>query len=386
MRVMHTIAGLDPSFGGPSRSVPALCSAIREYSEYVEIVSQDFNKKGIQVIEEDSITKTLVPGTHFSRLGVTFSSHFRSVLLSRCKANNIQLIHDHGAWLQSNHSSASVARSLGIPYVNSPRGMFTKWALTHRAWKKTLALNLYQNKILSNAHAFVTTSQEEAEGLRLLKLVQPISVIPNGVTIPDATRRTSSALQPERLALFMSRLNPTKGVVELVRAWSSVRPSGWSLVIAGPDEDEYAAVVLKCVRESGLSDCVRVIGSIDGGAKEWHLRNADLFVLPTHTESFGIAIAEALAYGLPVLTTHGAPWKTIEEHKAGWWIPDEQSALVNALRIATSTSADDLQGMGSRGRDLVSTQYSWMRVGQQVVQFYDWIIHGGQAPSTLFQG
>lgn len=174
----------------------------------------------------------------------------------------------------------------------------------------------------------------------------------------------------------MGRIYPVKGLPMLIEAWARVRPHGWILQIAGPDEAGHRAEVEQVVRAAGLNEIISFLGPLEGQAKQSALFAADLFVLPTHSESFGMAIGEALAHGLPVLTTTCAPWSMLPEHGCGWWVEPSVDGITEGLRHATSLDSTTLQAMGAKGRELVAAQFGWERVAKQFVSTYENVIAG----------
>ena len=173
------------------------------------------------------------------------------MLRRRCEHGRAMLIHDNGLWLPTNHSAAVIAGKFGVPLVVSTRGMLEPWALKHRAWKKQIAWWLYQRNDLRTARVLHATAPHEAESLRRLGLRQPIAVIPNGVDLPPFLHRSQVPASPH-VALFLGRIHPVKGLLELVDAWRIVRPSGWTMIIAGPDEGGHRAVVEERIRRAGV--------------------------------------------------------------------------------------------------------------------------------------
>src|SRR6185503_9480318 len=149
---------------------------------------------------------------------------------------------------------------------------------------------------------------EEAQHIRDLGLRQPVAIIPNGVEIPDEIPARPRGKSP-RTALFLGRIHPIKGLLNLVYAWAETSPPGWHMVIAGPDDTGYRAEVEQAIKRAGLTDHFSFAGPVAGEAKATLYRQADLFILPSHTENFGLSIAEALTYGVPVITTKGTPWR-----------------------------------------------------------------------------
>jgi glycosyltransferase involved in cell wall biosynthesis len=311
--------------------------------------------------------------------------------MNQCHTTQLTVLHDNGIWMPGNHTAAAVARKTGVPLIISPRGMLEPWALSHRAWKKRLAWLLYQRRDLLTASVLHATAEQEVASLRRLGLRQPIAMIPNGVEFPapaDVASAMASRLRPaaapqrERTALFLSRIHPKKGLINLIDAWACVRPEGWRLVIAGPDEGGHQAEVAERIRTSGVGEQVSLAGAVEGEAKAALFRNADLFVLPTFSENFGVVVAEALAYGLPVITTRGAPWADLETHNCGWWIDTGVEPLAQALRGAMALSDEQRHAMGVRGRGYVR-RYDWGGIAAQTSAVYRWVLGQGDKPDCV---
>jgi glycosyltransferase involved in cell wall biosynthesis len=307
------------------------------------------------------------------------------VVVRRAQSGNTDLVHDHGAWLPNNVASAVAARWAGLPLVITPRGMVEPWALQHRAWKKTLAWHLYQKKyVLQSADLLHATSSMEARNLWELGLQAPIAVIPNGVELPNTWKQAPSEGDTRR-ALFLSRLHPKKGLPTLVDTWAALRPSGWELVIAGPDDGGHRAEVEQRVREQGIEEDVTFAGPVYGEDKWALYRSSDLFVLPTHSENFGVVIAEALASGVPVITTKGAEWSILEDRDCGWWIDIGKDPLVEALRDAMGRTDAERLEMGRRGRQVAEEEFSWDSVAERMVRAYRWLLGEGEQPSFVWR-
>ena len=175
----------------------------------------------------------------------------------------------------------------------------------------------------------------------------------------------------KKTALFLGRIYPVKGLPMLIEAWAHVRPHGWRLQIVGPDEAGHRAEVETAVFAAGLDEVVSFADPLEGSAKQEVFFDADLFVLPTQSENFGMAIGEALAHGLPVLTTTGAPWPMLPQRGCGWWVEPTVEGLAAGLRQATALDAATLQAMGAKGREFVSAAFGWERVAGQFVSMYE---------------
>jgi glycosyltransferase involved in cell wall biosynthesis len=157
----------------------------------------------------------------------------------------------------------------------------------------------------------------------------------------------------------------------LVEAWARERPSGWDLHIAGPDEGGHRAHVEQMVAAAGLQDSISFLGRLDASSKTQTLLDADLFVFPSHSESFGMAVAEALAHGVPVVTTKSTPWAKLPKHGFGWQVDDTVDGIAEGLRLATGCDRETLRGMGARGRAWVAAEFGWGRIAKQFMSVYE---------------
>jgi len=373
MRILFTVASLDPSYGGPARSVPRLADALAERGHDVGLWAADGTAGETVFLKNHSEVARLGGGIAQAVAGF----------------GRVDAYHDNGLWLPHNHTLALTAKRQGVPRVVSLRGMLDPWCRQSKRWKKDVAWRLYQRRDLESAAAVHATAELEARNIRECGVERPIAVIPNGIDLPDEEglrARDSSPRQGVRQVLFVGRIYPVKGLPMLVRAWDRVRPEGWKLRIVGPDFEGHRAEVVRAIREHGLEDVMEFAGPMDGEAKRDVYRDSELFVLPTHSENFGMAVAEALAHGLPVLTTRGAPWSLLEKEGCGWWTEPTISGIETALREATATSPETLRKMGQKGRALVERRFRWDAVAEQVLDLYRWMGKGAPLPSFVHFG
>lgn len=393
---LHTVSSIRRSHGGPSRSVPMTCDAIARCGRGVGLmtsVSDDAADPNLWP-EQPGVVRASYPVTHppgarFVEIPQGFGATAASVL----GQTPFKILHDHGLWQPSNLLAGRFSRKHKLLHVISPRGMVEPWALSRSKGRKKLLWHLGQGKTLHSAAMMVGTAVSEADNIRALGLRCPVAVIPNGVDLPQASAFATRNPDAKRL-LFMSRVHPKKGLLELVQAWHRLTHApggksvteGWKVILAGPDEGGHAAEVQAEINRLGLTQAFDLVGNVSGAAKEQALREATAFILPSHSENFGISIAEALAWGMPVLTTTATPWQELLSHQCGWWVEPNVDALTPALSELLQTPSGRLAAMGLRGRKLVGDNYSWQSVGERHVAAYDWLLAGaraGSAPSWL---
>lgn len=386
INAISVIPTLSRAAGGPTFSVSALCEAAASVGVNHSLLTVQAASDQPEHLPNPDLVRTVrVPGYHFPQFRFSWSPSFATALYGICRERSIHVIQSHGIWTQANHLAASGARKLGLPLVVSIHGMLEPWAWRYHAWKKRPAWWLWERRNLRSAVVLRATAQQEVEALRLLGLRNPIALIPNGVDLPAAKESPKNEARHSKVrrALFISRVHPKKGLLNLVTAWAQVRPVGWQAVICGPDEGGHTGQVKQAATDAGLSDQFDFTGPVYGGEKEALYANADLFVLPTFSENFGVAIAEALAAEVPVITTKGAPWKELVGHRCGWWIDIGVEPLAAALREATSLTDEERHEMGQRGRRLVEEKYSWAQIGRDMRAVYEWVCGKGPRPECV---
>lgn len=392
LRVCHVVASINRNTGGPAVTSVRLAQSQAQMGVSTTLITLDYPEHGSQV-STDGIELITLPANHLTRRFRGYSPALQRTLLGATK-ENFNIIHNHGLWMFPNWYARQAALNAAIPLVIKPCGMLESWSLGRSRSKKFLAWHLFERINLQSAKLFHATSEAEAASIRALGLRQPIAIVPNGIDIPDLGCRPNRSLLEERFPelrgrrwlLFMSRIHPKKGIEELIQAWQSIHKQfvDWQLILAGPDLDGYEMTLRQMVADGGLGECVTFTGMLTGDDKFCALGNADLFVLPTHSENFGIAVAEALAHGCPVITTKAAPWQDLQTHNCGWWIDDDVNVLSVTLVEAIQLMEQERRVIGNRGRQLMEKKYSWDNVAEQMTNAYLWCRGVNEKPAYVW--
>ncbi len=371
LRLVHTIPGLASESSGTTRCVVRLAQSLACQGDDVRVAT--LHRGG----------EPQLPGLHtfpvtlgMNRLGVSTSMH--RWLHAQAVSGTIDLIHSHSMWMMPAIYPSWVSARTGVPLVVSPHGSLSSAALRSGSRIKPMWWNCVQRPALRKACLFHATSESEAQYIRDRGFKAPIALIPNGVDIPPPD---DGFAVRQKVVAFLGRIHPIKGVDTLLRAWREIERTvpEWQLHIAGPDSDPYALRMKALAGHLGLNR-VTFLGELRGDAKYRFLMKSSLFVLPSLSENFGMAVAESLACGTPAIVTRGAPWAGLTSHEAGWWVEGDDASLVTALTDATRAPSANLASMGHRGRSWMERDFAWETIASQFHATYSWILHGGTAP------
>ncbi|MDB6170433.1 MAG: glycosyl transferase group 1 [Verrucomicrobia bacterium] len=366
MRVCHIVPSLEQRRGGPSVSVPSLAAAQVRGGETVELLATTPGEPECRL--ENGLTVRTFP------LGWPEALSVSRGLQHAVHDSAAEVIHHHGLWLRTLHYAHLGARERGARLVLSPRGMMSPWAWNHHRWRKQAARRFIHPAAFEAVQGWHATSPAEAEEIRALGFGQPVCMAPNGVAAPRADqliaaraawlRRCPSA-GDRPVALFYSRFHRKKRLRELVDLWLSAPRENWLLMIVGVPEDYSADDVQGWIDRAGGRGRAVVF---DGAGQPAPYAVASLFLLPSHSENFGLVIAEAMAAGVPVLVSDATPWSAVNDEDRGWCVPWENFAP--ALAAALAEGAERLHERGTRARAWVLREFSWDKSAADLAAFY----------------
>lgn len=281
------------------------------------------------------------------------------------------VFHVNSCWTPVSSLTAMWAKKAGYKVIYTPHGMLEPYAIKRHYWTKKLpAILLYQRRGLAVADLIHATADTEKENLLKLGWNKNVAVIPNCVQIDNISVKTS--WERKKNVLFLSRVHPKKGVNFLIEAVAKLKNefTGYTVTIAGPGENSYVDSLKTFAKAKGVDEMFDFIGPVFSDRK-WKLyKLADLFVLPTYSENFGIVVPEALASGTPVITTIGTPWEELNSEHCGWCTEIGTGGLTKALKEFVQCSDSDLEAMGRRGRKLVEDKYASEAVSKMFEKMY----------------
>lgn len=398
MRILHLIASLSPSTGGPAEACLGICRELVKHGHDVSIFTTNYGPAGTgratdvdcplhAPVYDRGVKIRFFAGGGRGRYAISLPL-FRAL---RSIIPSIDIVHIHSLYLFHSTVGAVLCRIARVPYVIRPHGSLDPYLRRrHRARKWLHELVVERHSFRHAAAIQFTTAEELAlasqsrAGRRLLTHAVT-AVVPNGVVIPDESvldtvaadnedlRRRFPELRGKRIVLFLGRLTFKKGLDILAAAFSSLcrRRDDVHLLIAGPDNERYEARVKDWLRSANVLDRVTFAGMLRGTDKNTAFRIADMFVLPSYSENFGIAVVEAMASGLPVIVSDRVNiWREITEAAAGLVIKCDSAELATAISTLLDNSALR-RSMGARGRALVQRSFTWEMAAETLIKLYE---------------
>jgi len=374
MKIVHIVPSISAEASGPSYSVPRLCDALTCQGEEVEL--HVLSPAPANASFQHYTTHAHPSWPLLPRLGI--SPRMRNALAKSAKT--AQIMHNHSLWMLPNIYPSSAVKGTQCRLVTTPRGTLSEYAINRSRWLKRAVWALGQRNVLRESACLHATAEIEYHEIRHKGLHAPVAIIPNGIEIPSEHKHQKSSKQLRRL-LFLGRIHPKKAVDLLLHAWAKLEKqySDWELHIVGPDNIGYLSKMQALAEELKIKR-MTFPGPVYGSEKRRAYLSADLYVLPTHSENFGMTVAEALAHGVPAIVSKGAPWAGLEKERCGWWIDIGEEPLAECMGEAMSKSSKDLADMGMRGREWMNRDFSWDKIGKMMHKTYEWVLGGGTPP------
>jgi len=385
---MQVIAGLGREDGGPPEACLRLCRELAKLGHDVSIYTSDADvqtssKVARKYYQEDQGVEIRRFPLQFLCAGYAIS--FPMAVALKKAICNYDVVHINSLYKFPSTIAARYCRLYGVPYLVRPHGTLDPYILRRHRLLKSVYEQLFEWRNLERAAAVHFTTSEEMELVRPLCLAIRGVVVPLGVDLAEygtarplhwRFRDNWPESQGRRLILFLGRVNFKKGLDLLVRAFAQIVQTrrDLHLIIAGPDNEGYGRQVRKWLTNEGILDKTTFTGMLVGENKLDAFHAAEMFVLPSYTENFGLAVVEAMASGLPVIVSERVNLaRDIAEACAGLVIDCNATALSDAiLKLLDDPVA--AARMGEKGRRLVEQRFTWDRIARQMLDVYHDII------------
>jgi glycosyltransferase involved in cell wall biosynthesis len=386
LKILHVIANLAPRYGGPAKACVAMAQAVARLGHEVSIYTTNQDGPGelavplMQPVRQGEVEISYFPIQQPRFWGTSWPL---AQTLAR-KLKEVDLCHIHSLYLFHDLVAGHYCRAYRLPYLIRPHGTLDPYIHGRHRWRKAMMESWFENRNIRKAAALHFTSEEEMRLAAPYIGNAPGAVVPLGVDLrefepmphPGRFRERYPEIGDKKIILFLGRINFKKGLDLLVQALARVvrRRRDLHLVLVGPDDDGWGARVKEWLAREGIPDCATFTGMLLGEEKLAALRDAQMFVLSSYSENFGLAVIEAMACGLPVVISDRVNiWREVAAAEAGVVVPCEAEPLAAALeRLAESP--DLAAAMGRRGQALVARRFQWDSIAQALQDLYCCVI------------
>ena len=391
MRVLHVIPSIGPARGGPSVVLRTLARSQATFGLEVHVATTDDNGPGrLSKSAGDSFVEERVTYWIFRRQTRFYTFSLPLTIWLWQHARDYDVIHIHALFSYPSIAAALFAQLAHVPYLVRPLGVLNLWGMHHRRrWLKGLSFRLIESRVLRNAAAVQYTSAQESEEAAQLGVEHISLLIPNPVDLPlgPAVRGNFRAAYPaligKVIVLFLSRIDAKKGVDLLLPAFANLRLNHPDavLVVAGDGDRTLLEGLKDQAHQLGLGEGILWVGFLHGETKRDALADADVFVLPSYSENFGVAVVEAMGCGVPVIVSDQVGiHREISEAEAGLVVECSVPRLTEALTRAVCSPVWRRQA--SVNALALAGTFAPGKIANQLVEIYERIrIHHGQ-PAT----
>ena len=376
MRVLHVIPSLSPTQGGPSVALPLIARSLAKVGIHVDVATTDDNGPGacLPVPLEESVPQEGWNTFYFRKQTEFYKVSWPFRRWVQQHAPDYDLVHIHALFSFTSNCAARAARRAAVPYIIRPLGVLNSWGMENRRrLLKSFSFRFIEQPILRHAVAMHYTSYAEQIEAEQSGVTAPALVVPLGIDVGEYQKLPGPEQFFERfpeaagrqVVLFLSRLDAKKGLDLLLQAFAKVHvhfPQS-VLVIAGSGEESYVSRLRAQAQQLGLAEEIVWTGFLAGADRLSAIAATTAFALPSYSENFGIALVEALAAGLPCVTTEGvAVSEDVREHDAGLVVPCDASAIALALQRILGDSQLRMR-LGANAHRLAAERFSLVTMG-----------------------
>ncbi|MBW4508609.1 MAG: hormogonium polysaccharide biosynthesis glycosyltransferase HpsP [Scytonematopsis contorta HA4267-MV1] len=388
MKILQIIPSISLIYGGPSQMILGLAPALASLGVEVTVITTDSNGDTGQQPLDVPLNKPIKQDGYDGYEVIYFRcSPFRRYKFSldllqwlNSHAHEYDLAHIHALFSPVSSFAARICRQKGLPYILRPLGTLDPADLRKKRQLKQLYTAVLERPNIAGAAALHFTSEQEAKiserfGVVTRDLVLPLGVIPASEILDKNLVRQQFGIPSDvPLVLFMSRVDPKKGLDLLIPALEKLLVSGlkFHFVLAGgnPQDTDYVEQIKTQIQNSPLQTNTTITGFVTGELKSALLQTADLFVLPSYYENFGIAVAEAMVRGTAVVISDQVHiYPQIRDSNSGWVCPTDVKELCLVIRDALQNPEERKQ-RGLNAQQYALQHYSWEAIGREIIKAY----------------
>lgn len=399
-KILFVVHGYKPAYkiGGPIHSVSALAENLVSQGHKVIIFTTDSNQdEKLNVIKNEPLMVDGVEVWYFETENIFQNKIFKLLpylsksigyLYSPLMKSNlnkiipkIDIVHTHLPFIYPTYIASKLAKIHNKPLLYHQRGVLSENALGFRSFKKKIYISLIEKKIIQNSSCLIALTKYEFDTFKKFSLKkQRISIIPNGIDtkkfiLEDTNYSDFNINDSHIVILFLGRLHPSKGADLLLSAFmkAKLKNDNLRLVMAGPDEFGLINKFHQTIIDNNLQEYVIFPGMVLGDEKKKLLARADLFVLPSFSEGFSMAILEALASSTAVLISPQCNFNEIQDVDAGIVISNDIELISDKITEMTN-DLFKLKQMGQNGKEFVSKNYDWKKITGKFIELYKTIV------------
>ena len=299
------------------------------------------------------------------------------------------IIHQQGIWMWHSHAIIHYKRKYtNAKTIIAPRGMLDPWLKRNSRIVKKIVGIWYENINLRSADCIHALCLSELNSIRKWGLKNPVAVIPNGTSIPDWERPTLN--KDKKTMLYLSRLNPKKGIDIMISSLGIIKKNNpqlldkWIIKIGGWGDSDYVEYLEHLVNKNNLNNIIYFIGSKYGSEKEQLLKDADVFILPSHSEGLPMAVLEAWAYRLPVIMTDYCNLPEGFETHSAFRIDTDETEMSKQLTTFFQMPDDEIELYGKNGLELVKKDFDWNVIAKKTITLYNWLLKKCDKPDFVY--
>lgn len=389
MKVLNVTSSYYPAikYGGPIQSIHLLNKALVRKGIRVDVITTNAGLDGREDVSLNSwVSVDGVRVMYLKYIGHEKYTFSPSLLIKALRlTSDYDIVHVSPVWNFTVLAGSLASILGGKPYVLSPRGtLYPETISFGTSWAKKTYLNIIAKHYLKRAVLHFTAEDEREKVMEFIGLDCRSFVIPNGINVSEFNNLPSKKsficrypdMSDKKYVLFLGRIDPKKGLDILIDAFYklSVDYNNLYLVVAGPDNSGYGREIHGCIQRYGLDRKVIFTGMLTGYDKLSAFVDAEMFVLPSYSENFGMAVAEAMACGCPVVISDKVGiYREIEENNAGIIVQTSADSVYNGIKKLLDDN-DLRRRIAENGKQMVMKYYDIDKVSGRMIEIYERII------------